>query len=94
MSHDLLTGSPESRVKAMAALVEAGETPGAAELDALRDCLADPRKLIQRRAAETLAALAARGADVGALLRTAVRGGELNLRWGAAYALSLIGNGW
>ena len=91
MPHVLLDGAADARLQAMAALLEAAEMPTAAELDALRGCLGDPRKLIQRRAAETLASLAARGVDVANLLRTTLQGGELNRRWGAAYALSLSG---
>src|SRR5262245_21909032 len=90
MSDALLAGSPESRLKAIAALGASDEKPGPAELAALRDCLADPHKLIQRRAAETFAVLSRRGIDVRNLLLAALRQGDLSLRWGAAYALSLI----
>jgi HEAT repeat protein len=91
MSHVLLEGSPEARVAAMAALAGRDAPPRAAELDALRDCLGDARKLVQRRAAEAFAALAARGVEVRELLRATLAAPELRQRWGAAYALARAG---
>src|SRR5260221_8141 len=50
-----------------------------------------PRKLVQRRAAEAFAALARRGLAVEPQLHAALAAPELRLRWGAVYALSLVG---
>jgi len=91
MPHALLAGSPEARVAAMAAMVRAPTAPTAAELDALRACLGDDRKLVQRRAAEAFAALSERGVRVGGPLKAALDDPDVRLRWGAAYALSLVG---
>lgn len=91
MPRPLLDGPPEARATAMAALVGGDTAPGAAELNALRDCLGDAHKLVQRRAAEAFAALAGRGVGVGERLRAALDARDIRLRWGAAYALSLIG---
>ena len=90
MSQAMLTGTPESRIAAMAALVARAAPPSRVELEALRDCLADQRKLVQRRAAEALAALAGRGLEVEPMLRAALTAHDLRARWGAAYALSLL----
>ena len=66
--------------------------PDAAELTALCECLDDPHKLVQRRAAEAFAALARRGVPVEPHLRVALAARRsCAVRWGAVYALSLIG---
>ncbi len=91
MPHALLDGPPDARVAAIAALADGVAAPDAADLDALRACLGDARKLVQRRAAEAFAALAGRGVEVGDRLRAALGAPDLRLRWGAAYALSLVG---
>jgi len=86
---DRLRGaSVEDRV---AAIAELGGDPGAPELEALADCLAHDRKLVQRRAAEAFAALDRRGRPVRAVLARALGSASARQRWGAAYALSLIG---
>ena len=90
MPQALLDGTPESRIAAMAALVARAAPPSRVELEALRDCLADQRKPVQRRAAETFAALSARGVQVEYLLRNVLTVRDLRARWGAAYALSLL----
>ena len=90
-SHPLLDGSPAARAVALTAVAERDAAPDRAELAALDACLADPHKLVQRRAAETFAALARRGVEVEAALRAALAAPELRRRWGAVYALSLIG---
>jgi hypothetical protein len=90
MSQALLDGTPESRIAAMAELVARAAPPSRVELEALRDCLADQRKPVQRRAAETFAALSARGVQVEYLLRNVLTVRDLRARWGAAYALSLL----
>jgi HEAT repeat protein len=63
----------------------------AAELDALAECLGHPRKVAQRRAAEAFAALSRAGIDVRDVLGTALRSAVPRQRWGAAFALSLVG---
>ena len=90
MSRALLDGTPESRIAAMAALVARAAPPSRDELEALRDCLGDQRKPVQRRAAEAFAALSARGVHVEYLLRNVLDVRDLRARWGAAYALSLL----
>lgn len=90
MSHALLNGAAETRAAAITALAERAEAPSPDELDALRDCLGDTRKLVQRRAAEAFGILAPRGVDVESRLRAALDAADVRLRWGAAYALALI----
>ena len=86
---DRLRGaSVEDRV---AAIAELGGDAGAAELEALADCLGHDRKVVQRRAAEAFAALDRRGTPVRAVLATALGSAAIRQRWGAAYALSLLG---
>src|SRR5262249_37316041 len=55
-------------------------------------CLGHARKLVQRRAAETFAALAGRGVAVGPVLRRMLAAADARARWGAAYALALVGD--
>ncbi len=64
---------------------------GDGEFEALAECLGDARKAVQRPAAEAFAALAGRGVAVGHVLDAALRSASPRLRWGAAYALSLLG---
>src|SRR5262245_41317743 len=90
MANPLLAGTPEERAAAIAALSERPTLPSDEELDALRDCLGDARKLVQRRAAEAFAALAGRGVAVEDRIRAALAAGDLSLRWGAAYALAVM----
>lgn len=78
------------RLAAMAELRECGRADAAA-VTSLIECLGDHRKIIQRRGAETLAALGARGTAVHAPLRAALHSKAARQRWGAAYALSLVG---
>ena len=87
----LTAATAAERVEAMAELGQGAEPPTAPELDALRECLGDERKLVQRRAAETFAALARRGRRVEQVLHTAVAADEWRLRWGATHALFQIG---
>lgn len=61
-------------------------------LDALRDCLGDGRKLVQRCAAECCARLGERDARVEGLLRRSLADDSPRLRWGAAYALAQMGS--
>ena len=78
------------RLAAMADITTAGDADPAT-LAALTDCLGDRRKVIQRRAAETFAALSQHGAAVQPVLLAALASDAITQRWGAAYALSLLG---
>jgi HEAT repeat protein len=75
---------------AIDALVERGSVTSD-ELDALAECLGHPRKAAQRRAAEAFAALSTAGIDVRQVLGNALRSTLPRERWGAAFALSLVG---
>jgi len=82
---------PEICRAAIAELAERGRaTPD--ELAALADCLGAGRKVVERPAAEAFAALAARGAPVEDVLLAALASPLPRRRWGAAFALSLVGN--
>lgn len=74
---------------AIDAVAQSGDVNGD-QLDALGECLASESKVVQRRAAEVLAALARRGVPVEARLLAWVRTADMTQRWGAAFALSLI----
>jgi HEAT repeat protein len=80
----------EARVAAIAVLAEQGRAEPE-ELDALAECLGHARKAVQRPAAEAFAALAARGFPVTEVLDRALRSTDVRQRWGAAFALSLVG---
>lgn len=81
----------EARVTAIAAMATCSTPPTPGELRTLTALLGDPSKLVQRRAAEAFAALAARGVDVRPWLDQAAAVSDLRGRWGALYAVSLIG---
>ncbi|TMA71029.1 MAG: hypothetical protein E6J69_00715 [Deltaproteobacteria bacterium] len=85
----LRSPSVEDRVAAIAELGH-GDA-GTAELEALALCLGHDHKLVQRRAAEAFAALDRRGTPVRAVLAAALRSTAARQRWGAAYALALLG---
>src|SRR5206468_2882544 len=55
-------------------------------------CLGAGRKVVERPAAEAFATLAARGAPVEDVLLAALASPLPRRRWGAAFALSLVGN--
>ncbi len=59
-------------------------------LEALIRCLGASRKIIQRRAAEALAASAPHDARIVEKLRAALPDSDSRMRWGTAYALGLI----
>jgi HEAT repeat protein len=80
------------RLDAMADLIQSGGCADAETLEALAACLADARKIVQRRAAETLAALGAQGTSVRDVLLRTLQSDVTKQRWGAAYALSLLGD--
>lgn len=63
-----------------------------ATLEALACCLGSERKLIQRRCAETFRTLHERGIQVYRVLGSTLRSDCARQRWGAAFALSLIGH--
>jgi HEAT repeat protein len=90
MPSPLLDGAPADRVAAMAALLQRAPGPEETEIDALCVCLGDASKLVQRRSAEALAALATRGIPIAPRLRDALGADDPRRRWGAAYALALI----
>jgi len=82
---------PEVCRAAIAELAERGRaTPE--ELAALADCLGAGRKAVERPAAEAFAALAARGVPVDEILLGALASPLPRRRWGAAFALSLVGD--
>ena len=85
----LRAGDVEDRLAAMAEL--AAPDAGDAELDALASCLGHDRKIVQRRAAEAFEALAAGGMPVRPVLERALHAPGARQRWGAVYALALIG---
>jgi HEAT repeat protein len=72
-------------------LLDSPGPPTQGDLELLRACLGDARKRVQRRAAEVCAALARGGWPIADLLDHALAAPALRLRWGAAYALSLLG---
>jgi len=86
----LRAAAAEPRLAAIATIV-AARTASPAEVAALADCLAHDRKVVQRRAAEAFAALAAGGLDVAAVLGAGLAAPAFRARWGAAYALALAG---
>jgi HEAT repeat protein len=63
----------------------------AAALRSLGECLASRHKVVQRRAAEAFVALHARGIAVRDQILMLLHSETLPQRWGAAYALSLLG---
>jgi len=80
----------DARLAAIAELTGRGQADPE-ELAALAECLGDERKAVQRRAAEAFAAVTRHG-DVGrGLLLDALRSPAPRQRWGAAFALSLLG---
>jgi HEAT repeat protein len=80
-----------TRLAAIAALAEA-DAPAPDELAALVESLGEGRKAVERGAAETFATLAARGVAVERVLDEALASSFPRRRWGAAYALSLLGD--
>ena len=96
MNHDALAialNDADTEVR-FAAIREVTENPhialADAALDALLQCLGATRKVIQRRAAEALAASALYDAHVIEKLRAMLSHHDPRARWGAAYALGLV----
>lgn len=77
----------------VAAIREVAESPhltlAEPALDALIQCLGANRKVIQRRAAEALAASTSHDARIVEKLRATLSHDDPRARWGAAYALGL-----
>jgi HEAT repeat protein len=86
----LRSGNRLDRVAALQRIAAAA-TATDEELQAMTSCLGVPDKLIQRRAGEALAQLHAAGVAVEQILQQALHSSEATRRWGAAFALSLIG---
>jgi HEAT repeat protein len=85
--------SPVSRERVEAlARTAARAQPSADEIEAILECLASDRKIVQRRAAETLAGLERAGVPLRDNLVGLLRSDRPRSRWGATYALSLIGS--
>jgi HEAT repeat protein len=78
----------------LAAIREVAENPQIVlpedVLDALIRCVGANRKVIQRRAAEALAAVASHDPRVVEKLRAALPHTDPRMRWGIAYALGLV----
>jgi HEAT repeat protein len=88
---ELNDADPEVRLSAIRHLSANPDLPiPEATLHALLDCLGANRKLIQRRAAEALAAAASRDANIVEKLRGTLSTSNEHARWGAAYALGLV----
>jgi HEAT repeat protein len=97
MNHDALASAlndadPEVRLGAIHELAEHPQiTLAEATLDALIQCLGADRKVIQRRGAEALAAFASHDPRIVEKLRATLSHADARARWGAAYALGLVG---
>jgi HEAT repeat protein len=72
----------------MEALLHTGRSPEPEEFAALVDCLAESNRLLQRRAAETLARLGENDDRVVGELRALLKAQREEVRWVAAFALS------
>jgi HEAT repeat protein len=81
---------PQDRIEALARIAGRAQA-SPAEIEAITDCLGAPQKIVQRRAAETLAQLEHAGLGIRDQLIHLLRSENPRNRWGAAYALALIG---
>jgi HEAT repeat protein len=95
MNHDALEIALDDNDEQtrLAAIAQASENPAelnATALEALIRCLGASRKIIQRRAAEALAAAAPTHPHIVDNIRSALSHPDSRMRWGAAYALGLI----
>jgi len=90
LAERLRSGDEPDRIAAIAALVEQGGAD-TDEIDALAGCLGHGRKTVERPAAEAFAALARHGVPVEAALDRALASPSSRQRWGAAFALALLG---
>jgi HEAT repeat protein len=103
MTRELARAAPEGELFAedeqtrLSAVIRLGQRRQAGlsqrELGALAGCLGATSKTLQRRAAETLAAMAHSDAYVVEIVRRSLYHREPRARWGAAYTLGLIGQG-
>ena len=97
MNHDALgtalnDADPEVRLAAIGVIAESPHaTLTEPSLDALIQCVGANRKIIQRRAAEALAVVASQDRRVVEKLRATLSHSDPRARWGAAYALGLVG---
>lgn len=88
---DLRHEAASVRLRAICDLAADRAAPAADEVEVLCECLSDHRRIVQRRAAECFAALAARNVAVEGALLARLGADTWRLRWGAAYALASIG---
>jgi HEAT repeat protein len=88
---ELLSPGSRERVEALARIADRAQA-SADEIEAILACLSSDRKIVQRRAAETLAALERAGVPLQDNLIGLLRSDHPGSRWGATYALSLIGS--
>lgn len=89
----LRSSDPRVRLRAIADLAAAPQTRlTRPALDALVACAGSPAKTISRRAIDALAILGSTDDRIVPALRGALDSSEPRLRWGAAYALGLIGD--
>lgn len=90
---ELAAGETDTRLSAIMRICGNPAAPlSEAALDALVQCLGGPSKSEQRRAADALAGAAVHDPRIVAKLRGALGGPGPRARWGAAYALGLIGD--
>lgn len=83
-------GSVEDRIATLQEIAESAPTPG--EIDAVIECLGDERKAVQRYAAAAASQCAGIDPSVVDRLDAVVREGQWQQRWGAVFALSLVGS--
>lgn len=79
------------RLAGLRETMDAGTSVPDEEVAFLRQCLAHPRKNLQRQAAESLAELVREQPQRGVALFDAFESPDARVRWGAAYTLSLLG---
>jgi len=90
LTERLRSADPEARIAAIAALAARGAA-APDELEALAECLGHARKAVQRPAAEAFAALHAAGVGVDSILERSLQARDPRRRWGAAFAMALVG---
>jgi len=89
-SEALRSAAVADRLAAIAALTAQGSADPE-ELAALVECLAHPAKAVARRAAEACGVLSRRGVGVRDVLLRHLTAPDMRRRWGAAFALSMLG---
>jgi HEAT repeat protein len=89
----LSSGDEQTRLDAIMRIAREPTVPlSGLALGRVVECLGSDRKLIQRRAADALAAAANHDPGVVAALREALESANPRRRWGAAYTLGVIGD--